>query len=66
MKRLSRLAGGLPGARWVPPENYHLTLRFIGETPGHLAEEIDLALAAVRGRGFSLRVQRAGKPRARA
>ena len=52
--RLSALAGGVPGARWVSPENYHLTLRFIGELPAHRAEEVDLALAALRGRGFSL------------
>ena len=38
----------------MPPENYHLTLRFIGEAPRHLAEEIDLALATLRARGFSL------------
>ena len=31
-ERLSLMAGGVPGARWVSPENYHLTLRFIGET----------------------------------
>ncbi len=51
---LSLLTGGLPGARWVPAENYHLTLRFIGEVPPHRAEEIDDALAALRGRGFAL------------
>ncbi len=54
-QRVAALAGaGVPGARWVPPENYHLTLRFIGETPGYRAEEIDLALAGLRARGFSL------------
>jgi 2'-5' RNA ligase len=54
-ERLAALAGvGLPGARWVPPENYHLTLRFIGETPGHRAEDIDMALAGLRARRFSL------------
>ncbi|MBN8889616.1 MAG: RNA 2',3'-cyclic phosphodiesterase [Rhodospirillales bacterium] len=53
-QQLARLVGGLPGARWVPPDNYHLTLRFIGEVPPHRAEELDLALAALRGRGFTL------------
>lgn len=53
-ERLALLAGGVPGARWAPIENYHLTLRFIGETPAYRAEEIDLALAALRGRPFVL------------
>ncbi len=52
--QLAALAGGVPGARWIPAENYHLTLRFIGEVVPHQAEEYDHALAAVRGRGFPL------------
>ena len=31
---LSMLRGGLPGARWITPDNYHLTLRF------HAVEEV--------------------------
>ena len=45
---------GIQGTRWVPPENYHLTLRFIGEVPPHRAEEVDLALATLRGKGLEL------------
>ena len=53
--RLVALFGrGIPGARWVPAENYHLTLRFIGETPAYQEEEIDLALAGLKTRGFPL------------
>jgi RNA 2',3'-cyclic 3'-phosphodiesterase len=60
-ERLAVLAStGIAGARWVPTENYHMTLRFIGETPGHRAEEIDLALSALKTRGFSLTLSGVG------
>ncbi len=58
--RLSFLAGGLPGVRWVPPENYHITLRFIGELPRWRAEEVDQALANIRAPGFSLQLAGVG------
>jgi RNA 2',3'-cyclic 3'-phosphodiesterase len=54
-EQLAALTGtGIPGARWVPPENYHLTLRFIGEIPGHVARDVDDALMGLRARGFEL------------
>ncbi len=49
-ERLSSLRGGLPGARWISPENYHLTLRFIGDIDGHVAQEVDAALYEVKPR----------------
>ena len=42
------LRGGLPGARWIDPENYHLTLRFIGDIDDVLAHEIALLLDKVK------------------
>ena len=51
---LSLLRGGLPGARWVDVENYHMTLRFIGDVEGHVADEIANALDRVRRPSFSL------------
>ncbi len=55
-ERVAWMAGGLPGARWVAPENYHLTLRFIGELPRYQAEEVDLALGQLRAPGFPLQL----------
>jgi RNA 2',3'-cyclic 3'-phosphodiesterase len=51
---LSLLRGGLSGARWIDVENYHLTLRFIGDVEGHVADEIANALDRVRKPSFSL------------
>ena len=52
--QLTGLIGGIPGAKWVPPENLHLTLRFIGEVEPWRAEEVDEALAGIRARPFDL------------
>ncbi|MCT7376444.1 RNA 2',3'-cyclic phosphodiesterase [Chelativorans salis] len=57
---LSLLRGGLPGARWVDVENYHLTLRFIGDVEGHVADEIANALDRVRRPAFSLTLSGVG------
>ena len=53
-QRLSGLANGLPGARWVKPENLHLTLRFLGEVDNLAAADVDDALAKIRSPGFDL------------
>ncbi len=58
--RLSWMASGLPGARWVAPENYHVTLRFIGEVPAWRAEELDHALSTLRAPGFELQLSGVG------
>ncbi len=59
-QRLSMLRGGLPGIRWVPPENMHATLRFIGEADGGVVEDIDVALAGIRAPGFTVEIAGAG------
>ena len=57
---LSLLRGGLPGARWIDVENYHLTLRFIGDVEGHVADEIANALDRIRRPSFSLTLSGVG------
>jgi 2'-5' RNA ligase len=52
---LSMLRGGLPGARWIDPENYHMTLRFIGDVDDALARDIASVLGQVRRSGFEMR-----------
>ena len=68
-RALAGLAGGLPGARWSPQENYHLTLRFIGEVDKGFAEELAEALTHVGGGEFDLAIEAlgsfgGGRPRA--
>jgi 2'-5' RNA ligase len=53
---LSLLRGGLPGARWIDPENYHLTLRFIGDVDDDVGREVAWMLRNVRRREFELRL----------
>jgi 2'-5' RNA ligase len=54
---LSTLRGGLPGARWIDPENYHVTLRFIGDVDDVIAREIAFILGRVRRAPFELNIE---------
>jgi RNA 2',3'-cyclic 3'-phosphodiesterase len=53
---LGMLRGGLPGARWINPENYHLTLRFIGDVDDVVAHEIASMLSKVHRKTFEIRL----------
>jgi len=54
---LGMLRGGLPGARWVTPDNYHLTLRFIGDVDDVIAGEVALMLGRVKRGAFDLHLE---------
>jgi len=53
---LAMMRGGLPGARWIDPDNYHLTLRFIGDIDDALARDIAGLLGRVQRKPFELRL----------
>lgn len=57
---LERLSTGLPGARWSEPDDYHLTLRFVGEVDHQSFWELGQALAAVRVPPFELALKGLG------
>ena len=53
---LSILRGGLPGARWIDPENYHVTLRFIGNIDDTLANDVASLLDGISRRPFEIQL----------
>ena len=57
---LSRLRCGFPGARWVAEENFHLTLRFIGDVDNRTRDDIAGQLDRVREPGFHLELDSFG------
>jgi RNA 2',3'-cyclic 3'-phosphodiesterase len=67
---LSLKRGGLHGARWIDPENYHITLRFIGDVDHAVAQEVTDALDRLaHSEAFNIRISHLGafggdKPRA--
>lgn len=68
-ERLTMLRSGLSGARWIDPENYHLTLRFIGDVDGATARDFTNALGEIAVPPFELTLSGLGsfggnKPRA--
>jgi 2'-5' RNA ligase len=67
--RLIFVRVGLSGARWIDPENYHLTLRFLGDVDGTTARDFAHSLGGIVASPFKLRLDTLGsfggrKPRA--
>lgn len=51
---LSMMRGGLSGARWIDAENYHITLRFIGDIGASDAHEVHAVLERIRRPAFTV------------
>jgi 2'-5' RNA ligase len=46
--QLALMRGGVIGARWLEPADYHITLRFIGDIDARAARDIDDTLSDIR------------------
>lgn len=58
--RIEALSAGIDRARWVAPENLHVTLRFIGEVEEPAMEDIAQEAAAIRFDPFRVTLSGAG------
>ena len=61
--------GGLSGARWIEPADYHITLRFLGDVDRRMANDIDYMLSDLTAYPFEITLDALGsfggdKPRA--
>jgi RNA 2',3'-cyclic 3'-phosphodiesterase len=55
--QLALMRGGVIGARWLEPEDYHITLRFVGNVDARTARDIDESLADSRRPGAPIRFE---------
>lgn len=59
-KDLYSICYGVPGAKWVPKEQLHLTVRFIGEVDGGVFADVKDALADIRMDAFDMKLKGLG------
>ena len=52
--QLTMVRGGLSGARWIEAEDYHITLRFIGDVGQSEAEEVHSILEGIDRPAFPI------------
>jgi 2'-5' RNA ligase len=54
---LALARGGIVGARWLEPEDYHITLRFIGDIDARIARDVEETLGEIRRRKALVRFE---------
>lgn len=57
---LSHLLGDLPGAHWTPPDQMHITLKFLGETPAAKMDALRHGLRRIEGKAFTVALKGLG------
>lgn len=60
IEALASLRTGLDGARWVRPEQMHLTMRFLGDVPADAVHTVVSAMATVTASSFELAIHGVG------
>jgi RNA 2',3'-cyclic 3'-phosphodiesterase len=58
---LATLKMGIPRGRWIDPAEMHLTLRFIGEVDGAVAEDVRTALGGISHPSFTIMLEGVGQ-----
>jgi 2'-5' RNA ligase len=59
-KPLVLMQGGVPGARWVPRENFHITIAFPGNVAETAMDDLNESLEDIDAPAFALRLRGAG------
>lgn len=52
--------GGLIGARWIDPADYHITLRFLGDVDRRMAHDVDSFLSDLQTQPFEVTLDALG------
>jgi 2'-5' RNA ligase len=59
-QRLGLIRAPFAGARWIAPQDMHITLRFFGDIDGRTADEVADFLGGVHARPFEVRIAEIG------
>lgn len=59
-ERLAAMQSGVPGARWVASENFHITLNFLGDVEENRLDDIHDVLVGISAADFAVTLSGTG------